>query len=93
MEKSTTVKAGDILPEARQWVAGVLDVHLDDNDELTLALHRPADDRQTIQRDAARNRLLGILAKMDEKTRNVPDAEMEGAIDEAMQFVRSRASE
>ncbi len=93
MDKSTTVKAADILPEARQWVAGVLHVHLADDDELTLALHRKAEDERAGRRDAARHRLLGLLAKLDEKTRDVPDAEMDRAIDEAMQFVRSPAGE
>ncbi len=93
MDKSMTVKAADILPEARQWVAGVLHVNLADDDELTLALHRKeADDREE-RRTAARHRLLGVLAKMDTKTHDVPDAEMDQAIEEAMQFVRSQAGE
>ena len=91
MNKSTTVKAGDILPEARQWVAGVLHVNLADDDELTLALHRKSEDEREERRTAARHRLLGVLTKMDAKTRDVPDAEMDQAIDEAMQFVRSSA--
>src|SRR5271170_4979026 len=93
MDKSTTIKAADIVPEARQWVASVLQVHLTDDDQLTLALHRDVESEQAGRRDAARNRLMGILAKMDEKTRDVPDAEMEQAIEEAMQFVRSPAGE
>jgi alkylation response protein AidB-like acyl-CoA dehydrogenase len=93
MDKSMTVKAGDILPEARQWVAGVLHVNLADDDELTLALHRKAENEREEQRAAARHRLLGVLAKMDSKTRDVPDAEMDQAIDEAMQFVRSSTGE
>jgi len=93
MKKSTTIKAADMVPEARQWVASVLQVRLADNDELTLALHRSAEDEQANPRDAARNRLMGLLAKMDEKTRDVPDAEMTQAIEEAMRFVRSPAGE
>lgn len=91
MDKSKTVKAADILPAARQWVAGVLHVNLADDDELTLALHRKAEDDPEERRTAARHRLLGVLAKMDEKTRDVPDAEMDQAIEAALQFVRSSA--
>ena len=93
MNKSTTVRAGDIVPEARQWVAGVLHVNLADDDELTLAVHRKADADSEEQRAAARHRLLGVLAKIDEKTCAVPDAEMDHAIAEAMQFVRSSTGE
>ena len=89
MDKSATVKAVDMLPEARQWVAGVLHVNLTDDDELTLGLRRKAADERDERREAARHRLLGILAKMDEKSRAVSDAEMEVAIEEAMQFVRT----
>ena len=91
MDKSTTIKAADIVPEARRWVASVLQVHLTDDDELTLALHRPVEDKKADARGEARNRLMGILAKIDERTRDAPDAEMTQAIEEAMQFVRTPA--
>lgn len=93
MDKSMTVKAADMLPAARQWVAGALQVNLADDDELTVALHRyPADEREQ-RRAAARSRLLGVLSKMDEKPRDASDAEMDQAIEEALQFVRSSLSE
>lgn len=89
MEASATVKAEDIAPAARQWVASVLHVDLSDGDELTLAVRRAAEDERSTRRTNARNRLLALLAKMDEKARDVPDEEMDQAIEEAMQFVRS----
>ena len=88
MDASAIAKAGDIAPAARQWVASVLHVDLNDGDELTLALRR-ANDERAARRANARSRLLALLAKMDKKTRDVPDDEMEQAIEEAMQFVRS----
>jgi len=89
MEKSTTVKAADIAPAARQWLASLLDIDLIDGDELTLALHRAVEGERSVRQANARKRLLALLAETDEKTRDVPDAEMDNAIDEAMQFVRS----
>lgn len=89
MEASMTLKAEDIAPAARKWVASVLHVDLSDGDEVTLALRRAADDVRATRRADARNRLLAMLAKMDAKTRDVPDEEMDQAIEEAMQFVRS----
>ncbi|HUY92671.1 MAG TPA: hypothetical protein VMV10_28280 [Pirellulales bacterium] len=88
-QASATLRAEDIAPDVRQWAAGVLHVELSDGDELTLALRRAADDDRAARRASARQRLLTLLAKVDARTRDVPDEEMEKAIDEAMQFVRS----
>lgn len=89
METSATIKAQDIDPAARQWVTRVLHIELSDGDELTIAVHRAAEDQRLTERANARAGLLALLAKMDEKTRDVSDEEMDQAIEEAMQFVRS----
>ncbi len=88
-ETFATVKAEDIAPAAREWVASVLHVALSDGDELTLGVRRAAEDEPLVRRADARRRLLTLLARVDEKTRDVPDEEMGQAIAEAMQFVRS----
>lgn len=93
MDKSTTVKAVDMLPAARAWAAGALHVDLADDDELTLALHRKAEGEREEQRAAARQRLLALLGKMDEKTRDLSDDDMDRTIEEALQFVRSSPGE
>lgn len=93
MDKSATVRAKDLVPATRQWVANVLHIDLADDDELTLAVHRAAEAHQTSQRTQAHQRLLAILAKLDEKTSSVPDDEVEEAIEEAMQFVRSHPAD
>ena len=89
MEASAVLKAEDIAPAARQWVASVLHVDLSDGDELTLAVRRVADGERSTRQANARKRLLALLAKLDEKTRDAPDEEMDKAIEEAMQSVRS----
>lgn len=88
-QASAIFKAEDIAPAVRQWAASVLHVDLNDGDQLTLALRRAGDDDRAARRASARQRLLTLLARVDAKTRDVPDEEMEKAIDEAMQFVRS----
>lgn len=88
-EASAVLKAGEIEPAVRQWAASVLQVDLSDADELTLGLRRASDRVRSARREAARQRLLALLARIDEKTRDVPDDEMEKAIEEGMQFVRS----
>ena len=90
-ELSATVKAEDIAPAARAWVASVLQIDLSEGDELTLALHRAREIEESTRRVNARQQLLALLAQIDEKTRPVPDAEMDAAIAEAMRFVRSVA--
>lgn len=87
-QASAVLKAGDVEPAVRQWAASILHVDLNDADELTLGLRRAADERAT-RREAARTRLLALLERIDENTRDVLDEEMEQAIEEAMQFVRS----
>ena len=86
---SAVLKAGDVEPAVRQWAASVLHVDLSDTDELTLGLRRAADHKRSARREAARQRLLALLARIDETTRDVPDEEMEKAIEEGMEFVRS----
>jgi hypothetical protein len=88
-DASAVLKAADIEPAVRQWAASVLHVDLGDADELTLGLRRADGGKQSARRDAARKRLLALLERIDETTRDVPDEEMEQAIAEAMQFVRS----
>lgn len=89
MNASMTVKAENIAPAARQWVASVLHVDLSDGDEVTLALRRPTDNERSKRRANARQRLLALLAKIDETARDASDEEVDKAIEEAMQFVRT----
>jgi hypothetical protein len=90
IDKLPSIKAGELNPSARQRVANLLHVDLTDSDELVVTLRRavqaPADD----QRVAARERLLQFLHQLDERSPDVPDTEIEAAVDEAMQFVRPR---
>ncbi|HEY5315236.1 MAG TPA: hypothetical protein VIK18_22080 [Pirellulales bacterium] len=86
-DRSATIKAEDIAPAAREWVASVLQIDLSAGDELTLALRRAGLDEQTSRRADARKQLLALLAQMDEKTRGVADAEMDEAIEEAMRSI------
>lgn len=88
-EVSAVLKAADIEPAIRQWAASVLHVDLSDTDELRLGLRRVADSERPARREAARRRLLALLATIDERMRDVPDEAMEKAIEEGMQFVRS----
>lgn len=86
-----SIKAEELNPSARQRVANLLHVTLSDTDELVVTLRRavqvPTDDRRV----AARERLLQFLNRLDERSPDVTEAEVEAVIDEAMQFVRPRS--
>ncbi len=49
-----------------------------------------AHDARESERTAARQRLLGAIERIGGKTKGVLDEEIDAAIDEAMQFVRSQ---
>jgi len=91
MERSATVKAKDLPPAERQWIAAFLHVDLLEEDEFTVTLRRPAIHVPTPeQRAAARAGLQQVLARFDERMKNVPETEVDAAIEEAFEHVRSR---
>ena len=91
MERSATVKAKDLPPAERQWVAAVLRVDLTDDAEFTLILRRPVIRVPTSeQRAAAREGLHQVLARFDERMKDVPEAEIDAAIDEAFDHLHSQ---
>lgn len=85
---TATITAGDLSPDARRRLAEALHVSLTEADKLVVALCPPEDD--AIRRASARKRLLDLLRRLDERTAGIPEAEVEAAVDEAMQFVRPR---
>jgi hypothetical protein len=85
-----SIKAAELNPSARQRVANLLHVDLTDSDELIVTLRRAVQTPADGQREAARERLLQYLNRLDERLPDVPEEEMEAAIDEAMQFIRPR---
>ena len=89
MEKTAILKAKDITPAAREWLKDVLHVDLAEGDEFTVTLRRSVRVPTPEERNAARADLLQVLKKMDEKTQQVPDEEMEVAIEEAVRQTRS----
>ncbi len=91
MEKTATVRAKDLDPAAKRWLGVVLDVPVSDADELTVTLHRPSEDAD--RRARARERLLAVMHGIGERVKDVPDDEVNAAIDEAMQFVRSHPAD
>lgn len=87
-----SVKVKDLPPEARHWLQSAMHVDLAGKDEFTLRLHPPIFSPSPDQRAAARQNLRQVLDKLDERTKDLPAEDMDAAVDEALQHVRSRRS-
>src|SRR3954453_21038057 len=93
MEKTATVRASDLPPTLREWVRDLLHTEPTDAAELTVTLRQPGEEPTADQRAAARVRLLELMQHIGERTKDIPQAEIDAAVDEAMQFVRSHQAD
>ena len=89
MEKTAILRAGELAPATRAWLASVLHVDLQDSDDLELTVRRAIQSRSGEERAAARTRLGEVLAAVDERARDLPEEEIEAAIGEAIEHARS----
>src|SRR5438093_10644825 len=90
IERSATIKAKDLPPAERQWIAAVLHVDLTDDDEFTVTLHRPlVRIPNPKDREAAREGLLTVLGQFHERMKDAPAEEVDAAIDDAFRDTRS----
>lgn len=91
VERSATIKAKDLPPAERKWIAAVLHVDLADEDEFTVSLHRPVvrvpDPKE---REAAREGLRAVLGQFHEQMKDEPEEEVAAAIDDTFRDIRSR---
>ena len=67
-------------------------LHIDpaDEDEFTVTLRRPVPAPAPEDRAAARQGLINVLERLDERTKDIPEQEIDVAIDEAMQAIHPR---
>lgn len=93
MQKTATVRAGDLSPTLREWVRDLLHTEPTDTAELTITLRQSGSESTPEQRAAARERLLEMMRTVGERTKDIPQAEINAAVDEAMQFVRSHPTD
>lgn len=86
MNASATLQAVDLTPSQRELVTGWLGTDLEDQDAVTVTLHRRDDSPDG--RTDARERLLALMGRMRVRTAGVPQEEIDAAVAEATQFVR-----
>jgi hypothetical protein len=93
MERTATVRATDLSPTLREWVRDLLHTEPTDAAELTVTLRQPGAEPTPEQRTAARKRLLEVMQAIGDRTKDIPQGEIDAAVDEAMQFVRSHPTD
>ena len=93
MQKTATVRASDLSPTLREWVRDLLQTEPTDTAELTVTLRQAGAESTPEERTAARKRLLEMMKTVGERTKDIPQAEIDAAVEEAMQFVRSQPTD
>jgi hypothetical protein len=93
MQKTTVLRAGQLAPATRAWLASVLHTELEDSDDLEVTLRRAVQVRSPAEREAARRQLGNVLAAVDARTRDLPEPQIEAAVNEAIQQARSPSNE
>ncbi len=90
MEHIAVRRAKDLQADARRWLEGLFGRSLHEDEEVTVFVLPPhAAPAASVRSDAA-GRMDRILDKAADNLKDVPDAEFEAALDEAMEHVRRR---
>ena len=92
-ERTATIRAGDLSPTLRTRLRDLLHTEPSDTAELTVTLRQPGTDSTPEQRAAARQRLLEMMQRIGERTKGIPQMEIDEAVEEAMRFVRSQPTD
>ncbi len=92
MERTTTVRGSDLSPAVRAWVRDLLHTEPADTAEVSVTLRQAENELTPDPRSAARERLLELMNRLAARTKHIPEAELNAAVEEAMRFVRSHQS-
>ena len=81
-------KAGELAPPVKEAIESLLGRVLQADESVGIRTYRAKNAPAGPARGIAYRRLLGRIDKTADRVRNVPEAELEAAIDEAVDFVR-----
>ena len=81
-------KASELRPQTRAALEAELGRRLQDNEQVSIMVFVPHEAPTGGARREAGRRLEEYLNRIDEKTKTVPEAEMEAALDEALRGAR-----
>ena len=90
MPNMVVCKVKDLGIGAREWVAQMFGRELVEDERVTVRVFPPGHVPSSAERQAAWERIKKVLDRATENMRDVPEAEVEAAIDEAMAHVRAR---
>ena len=92
MEHIAVRKAKDLQADAKRWVESLFGRPLQEEEEVTVFVLPSRSVVPESVRSEASVRLNRILDKAAENMKDVPDAEFEAAMEEAMEHVRRRGA-
>jgi hypothetical protein len=81
-------KAGELAPHVKEAIESLLGRVLQEDESIGIRTYRARNAPAGPARNMAYRRLLGRIDTMADRVKNVPEAELEAAIDEAVEFVR-----
>jgi hypothetical protein len=81
-------KAGELSPPIKEAIESLLGRALQEDESVSIRTFRAKNAPAGPARDEAYRRLLGRIDKTADRVKNVPEAELDAAIDEAADFVR-----
>ena len=90
MDSIAVKKASEIELPAREWLQQIFGRSLRDNDEITIFLPTVHAAPAVTQRKAAFTRMGRVLDQAADNMQDIPDAEFDAALDEAMDHLRKR---
>ena len=90
MSNVVVCKVKDMGVQTREWVARMFGRELAEEEQVTVMVFSAERAPSPIERQAAWERIKKVLDLAGENMRDVPEEEVEAAIDEAMAHVRPR---
>jgi hypothetical protein len=88
MHSTSLQKASAMPPEVKQALEVLLGRGLEADESVSVRVYRPRHAPQGEARTTAYRRLLDRIDRTAERVKDVPEAEIDAAIDEAAHFVR-----
>ena len=90
MSNVVICRVRELALQTRAWVAQMFGRELAEDEQVAVMVFPPEHVPSSAERQAAWERIKKVLDRAGENTRDIPGAEVEAAIDEAMAHVRPR---
>ena len=81
-------KAGELAPQVKEAIESLLGRALQEDESVGIRTYRARNAPAGPARDMAYRRLLGRIDETANRVKNIPEAELDAAIDEGVDFVR-----